>query len=135
MKYTVKLLDIDKPDKWGRVFTKECAESIVDSVKNTPNGVFVEPPKSLNELTTDFVSFLPNPAESCGLVQDAEIKDDYVVAEFDIFDATPNGRRLKAMIEASDESCFSIAPRGFGTVGKDGAISDYRFIGFDLLLK
>ena len=132
MKYTVKLLDIDKPNKMNRVYTKECAEAIIDSIKNTPSGVFVEPARTVDALVNG--GFMPSIPDSCGIVRSGEIKDDGLFIDFEIFDVTPHGRLLEGLIGTLGEQCFTIAPRGIGSVDENGVISPYTFLGFDLIL-
>ena len=132
MKYTVKLLDIDKPDRMKRVYTKECAEAIIDYIENTASGVFVEPAMTVDEFVNR--DFMPSIPDSCGIVRSGEIKDDGLFIDFETFDVTPHGRILEGLIGTLGEQCFTIAPRGIGSVDENGVVSPYIFLGFDLIL-
>lgn len=132
MKYTVKLLEIGKPDRMKRVYTKECAEAIIDYIENTPSGVFVEPARTVDEFVNG--AFMPSIPASCGIVRSGEIKDDELFIDFETFNVTPHGRILEGLIGTLGEQCFTIAPRGIGNVDENGIISPYTFLGFDLIL-
>ena len=89
----VEILKIGVPTANNRVYTKECAENIVETINKHEKGrILIQPEGSeTNSLKT-----------ALGIVEDAELEGDSVMVFLYILD-TPEGRHFKETVLSKDE--------------------------------
>ena len=132
MKLEGVLLYYDKENGNGRIYTKECAQDMVEQAKKlTMNGSClgeISPPQGGRpEVLLTQVSHRIDDVwmdESKGAV----------MGKMEILDGTPKGIMLEKLIRECGAENFSIASRGVGTVNPETKeIEDYQLFTFDIV--
>src|SRR5271167_2916897 len=112
----VKIQELDRPNRNNRIYPRAVMEEAIAEFNKRPNpmlGTVGMPSDPAVDLTA--VSHV---------VKNLRIMDDYLVADIKVL-ATPMGAQLEKMLK-DDSMVFRSA--GFGNVGPDGTISDYRLL-------
>jgi hypothetical protein len=121
MKITATVLAIDRPDRNGRVYTREIAEAIVQHIERKK--VFGE----LGCPSGDMYIELGNVSH---VIEAAEIVDGTVQTNIKVLD-TPAGRALAELMK--NDASIRFRPRGTGRLIGDGKIADYSLISIDAI--
>lgn len=126
MKYTVKLLDIGKPDRMGRVYTKECADVIVKEFENAHRNQI--PCTFGTEESISSLLDIAQPDKWCGIIKNPHmVGGDKLYAEFETIE-TVFGKTIDDSFGA--DISFSIVPRGLAYIDKNGIVSDFELLSF-----
>lgn len=130
MKLEGVFLYYDKENGNGRIYTKECAEDIVEQFKKMKEGNClgeITPPQSGRpEVQLSQVSHRIDDVwldENTGAIK----------GRLEILDGTPKGVMLKTLIEKLGTKVFSIASRGVGTLNENNEVEDYELMTFDIV--
>ena len=121
MKYTVKILECDKPTINGRIYPKEEVErAIQEYLKHPINfGGFKD---DLDK--TSFSECLLPLDKRAFEVDDVKIINDKVFADIEIL-STPSGCILQEILDY-DESMIQFKTNGVGKIAPDWIVTDYR---------
>lgn len=116
MVLTKTLIECDKPDRNGRLYSRTLWEKEIQRLKKTVNNreLFVEACRG-DGITVDL-------SRAAGIITDLSIDDDCVKAEIEIL-LTHEGQAIIKLIENNLD--VEIFPSGMGCVDKDGVVSDY----------
>lgn len=124
-------------NKNGRIYTEESfSEECLEDMKDAINkGEFLgEIMNSQQELDPYGV----NLARVSHRITKADIKEKGLYVEVEVLDGTPNGYKVKKMmddIKLSAKLPFSIASRGIGKVNENKEVELERIESFDLILR
>ena len=120
----------DKENRNGRIYTKQCAEDIVEQFKKMGDGTCLGEPMQ-NDLEIPQIRL----SQVSHRINDVWIDEDTktVKGSIEILDGTPRGVMLKEAINTCGIENFSVASRGTGTVNEVGEVEDYELISFDIV--
>lgn len=113
---TVILESLGTPNLNNHVYTKECIEKVIASIK--------EPLLIIRGIPSN-IDFCVNLTDVCGVVENIRIEDDRLIAEVEALEI--NG--YPEMFEQLNKTLF-IRPNGVGVISDDGIVSDYKFTSF-----
>lgn len=122
-KYTITVLEFDKPTRAGYIYSKDCIEAAISDpiVKEQLDMHMLFSTDNFNE-ETDMLKVN-------GAIEELYIEDNKLVAKVAVLN-TPCGRIAKAAADAG--MSLDLALRGRGNIKADGAVSDVTLTGFCL---
>jgi hypothetical protein len=112
---TVKLLQLNVPNKSGRIYTKKCMEEAIREYK--PEGVSYIQSKPVLNIPIEEDDIL-------GHVENLRIEENILVADCYFYEAMAKYVPLK----------LNVRPVGTALVDEDGTVTEYRIHGFTIVL-
>jgi hypothetical protein len=117
--YKTRLLEVNKKNSSGRIYTKECIENALKELNNKP--LLIVP--DIEDVKANGITF----SHAIGGADNLRIEDNFLVADVGIID-----EKLKAiMIEEN----VNIRPIGMGSVSENGEITNFKLLGLCVVAK
>lgn len=98
------ILEIDKPNKNGRIYTKQAIEDAIGKLNGRPVIGYLG-------MSSDDT---PNISNASHYIDDLRIEDDKLIGTIKIIDQNENGKLLKLMMD--NEISFAYRSAGYGNI-------------------
>ena len=129
MPIVIEILQLNKPTKNGRIYTKKVIEDAINKIPE--HGLF-------GYIDNSNINTLSMPLEKIAMsINNFCIKNDILMAEVKLLD-TPEGKFLQSQhknLSFLITNNIIFTPNGTGIVGNDGVVSDYTFYSISIIQK